>query len=281
MILLAEESVFLKLMTFPGFALAAGSVTVNADPEHTITSSDATAVYVVVLLTTERGLSEATIALKLGAAAAPDVGPEKIVLALAVVTPIPPLPTGSVPVTPVVKGRLVAFVKTAADGVPNAGVVRVGLVAKTTFPEPVVVAAEIAVPSPFRIPVTLVERVIAGVDVAVATVPAKPFADTTDTEVTVPIPPGSAHVPSALKKLEVPPPEAGARPFKVFVKTGRIALTCATVKSAALAVPPVLLPLMVKVAIWASLEFDTTFGCIVVAKLPVPDPDTSLVKVMV
>jgi hypothetical protein len=35
-------------------------------------------------------------------------------------------------------------------------------------------------------PVTVVVKVIAGVDVAVATVPAKPLFDTTDTEVTVP-----------------------------------------------------------------------------------------------
>ena len=41
-------------------------------------------------------------------------------------------------------------------------------------------------PLPFKSPVTLVVRVIAGVVVAVATVPAKPFAETTDTLVTVP-----------------------------------------------------------------------------------------------
>jgi hypothetical protein len=35
-------------------------------------------------------------------------------------------------------------------------------------------------------PVTVVVRVMAGVDVAVATVPAKPLFDTTETEVTVP-----------------------------------------------------------------------------------------------
>ena len=45
-----------------------------------------------------------------------------------VVTPVPPLATGKVPVTPVVKGSPVAFVSTAADGVPSAGVVNVGLV---------------------------------------------------------------------------------------------------------------------------------------------------------
>jgi hypothetical protein len=39
---------------------------------------------------------------------------------------------------------------------------------------------------PFNIPVTVVVKVIAGVEVAVATVPAKPLFDTTETEVTVP-----------------------------------------------------------------------------------------------
>ena len=47
-------------------------------------------------------------------------------------------------------------------------------------------AADSAVPLPFTIPVTVVESVIAGVVVALATVPARPLADTTETEVTVP-----------------------------------------------------------------------------------------------
>jgi len=55
-----------------------------------------------------------------------------------VVTPVPPLATGNVPVTPVVKGNPVAFVKVADEGVPKAGVTRVGDVARTTFPLPVV-----------------------------------------------------------------------------------------------------------------------------------------------
>ena len=49
------------------------------------------------------------------------------------------------------------------------------------------VAALIAVPLPFSTPVMVVESVIAGVVVAVATVPFSPLADTTDTEVTVPV----------------------------------------------------------------------------------------------
>ena len=43
-------------------------------------------------------------------------------------------------------------------------------------------------PLPFNTPVTVVVNVMAGVVVDVATVPANPFADTTDTEVTDPDP---------------------------------------------------------------------------------------------
>lgn len=49
-------------------------------------------------------------------------------------------------------------------------------------------------PLPLSRPVMLVVSVIAGVVVAVATVPAKPFADTTETLVTVPLVAGAAQV---------------------------------------------------------------------------------------
>jgi hypothetical protein len=44
---------------------------------------------------------------------------------------------GRTPVTPVVKGKPVALVSTRDDGVPKAGVTKVGLVAKTAAPVPV------------------------------------------------------------------------------------------------------------------------------------------------
>lgn len=75
-----------------------------------------------------------------------------------------------------------------AVAAPRAGVMSVGVLARTTAPVPVVLAADIAVPLPESMPVTLVVRVMAGVVVAVATVPAKPFAVTTETLVTVPEP---------------------------------------------------------------------------------------------
>ena len=43
-----------------------------------------------------------------------------------VLNPVPPLAVGRVPVTPVVKGKPVAFVNVPLEGVPNAGVVMVG-----------------------------------------------------------------------------------------------------------------------------------------------------------
>lgn len=51
--------------------------------------------------------------------------------------PVPPLATGSVPVTPVVSGSPVVLVRTPLAGVPSRGVTNVGLVAKTTLPDPV------------------------------------------------------------------------------------------------------------------------------------------------
>jgi len=60
-----------------------------------------------------------------------------LVVPVEVVTPVPPFATGKVPVTPVVKGSPVALVSTAADGVPRFGVVRLGLEANTSAPDPV------------------------------------------------------------------------------------------------------------------------------------------------
>ena len=51
--------------------------------------------------------------------------------------PVPPLAIGRMPVTPVVNGRPVAFVRVTADGVPRLGVTNVGDVASTMPPDPV------------------------------------------------------------------------------------------------------------------------------------------------
>jgi hypothetical protein len=60
-------------------------------------------------------------------------------LAVRVVAPVPPLATGNVPVTPVVKGKPVAFVRVTDVGVPRTGVTNVGDVDNTLLPDPVLV----------------------------------------------------------------------------------------------------------------------------------------------
>jgi hypothetical protein len=69
-------------------------------------------------------------------------------------------------------------------------------------------AALIAVPFPFSKPLTVVLSVIAGVVVAVATVPANPFAVTTDTLCTVPVEApddaSSVTVPKLFLKYSLP-----------------------------------------------------------------------------
>ena len=65
--------------------------------------------------------------------------PRTTLLAVSAVAPVPPLATGSVPVTPVAKGKPVTLVITPEAGVPKAGatsvllVIVVVLVAVTTF----------------------------------------------------------------------------------------------------------------------------------------------------
>ena len=75
-----------------------------------------------------------------------------------VVKPVPPLATGSVPVTPVDRGSPVAFVSVAEVGVPRIGVTRVGLVDKTTLPLPVEVVTPVPPLATGSVPVTPVDR---------------------------------------------------------------------------------------------------------------------------
>jgi hypothetical protein len=75
-----------------------------------------------------------------------------------VVDPVPPLATGKVPVTPVVKGSPVQEVKVPEAGVPKAGVTRVGEVARTKAPEPVEVVPPVPPLATGKIPVTPVVR---------------------------------------------------------------------------------------------------------------------------
>jgi hypothetical protein len=89
-----------------------------------------------------------------------------------VVVPVPPFATGSVPVTPVVKGSPVALVSVTEEGVPKAGVTNVGLVDNTLLPEPVEVVTPVPPLATGNVPVTLEAKLTNVVDV----VPVPPFA---------------------------------------------------------------------------------------------------------
>jgi hypothetical protein len=71
---------------------------------------------------------------------------------------LPPFATGSVPVTPVVRGNPVALVRLMADGVPRAGVTRVGDVLSTLDPVPVEVVTPVPPFATGSVPVTPVVR---------------------------------------------------------------------------------------------------------------------------
>lgn len=83
---------------------------------------------------------------------------------------VPPFARGRTPVTPVVRGSPVAFVRTAALGVPKAGVISVGDVESTTLPEPV----EVPVPVPPLVtPSIPVTPVVKGRPVALVRLPVR------------------------------------------------------------------------------------------------------------
>jgi hypothetical protein len=94
-----------------------------------------------------------------------------------VVTPVPPLATGRVPVTPVVKGSPVALVNVPEVGVPSNGVTNVGDVDKTAEPVPVLVVTPVPPFATGKVPVT---PVVKGSPVALVNVPevTVPRADT-------------------------------------------------------------------------------------------------------
>ena len=73
---------------------------------------------------------------------------------------VPPLAIGRTPVTPVVKGKPVKLVATPEVGVPKRGVTSVGLVLRTTLPEPVEVVTPVPPLATGKVPVTCVVRLI-------------------------------------------------------------------------------------------------------------------------
>jgi hypothetical protein len=70
--------------------------------------------------------------------------------------PLFKLATGRLPVTPVDKGKPVAFVSVTLVGVPKTGVVNVGLVDKTTLPVPVLVVTPVPPLATAKVPVSVI-----------------------------------------------------------------------------------------------------------------------------
>lgn len=118
-----------------------------------------------------------------GVAQAPS--PRQNVLAEALV-PEFRLVTGRLPVTPVVRGRPVALVRTAADGVPMSGVTNVGLLDSTAFVVPVLVVTPVP---PLTTGNAVPDKVIASVPLVVIGEPAtdKNVGTVAATLVTVPL----------------------------------------------------------------------------------------------
>jgi len=106
-----------------------------------------------------------------------------------VVTPVPPLATGSVPVTPLDKGNPVALVNVTEVGVPRTGVTSVGLVDNTVLPEPVDVVTPVPPLLTASVPatVTLPKAVaVLGVSPVVPKLIVAPAADDDASRVTAP-----------------------------------------------------------------------------------------------
>ena len=115
-----------------------------------------------------------------------------------VVTPVPPLATGKVPVTPVVNGKPVALVSVTDCGVPKIGVTNVGEVPRLVKDEPVTPDASVA---PVKVPA-------GATTTAVVMLVVKPFAFivTTGMAVLEPVTPAVATVASVPAAVTFPVP---------------------------------------------------------------------------
>ena len=139
-------------------------------------------------------------------------------------------------------------------------------------------AATIEEPLPFNNPLTVVDRVIAGVVPGVATDPLKPFTEATLTDVTVPAL-GVIQVPLSERTLPDSEPGAGVKPLSVVVNGSSNVVACVPVKSSTFAVAAVIRPLNLAEGTWANCAFDTTFAPIAkvgeILVVPEAEPTTS------
>jgi len=179
------------------------------------------------------------------------------------VTPVPPLATGSVPVTPVVNGNPVALVKTPLVGVPSSGVTSVGDVAKTNAPEPVSsvtadakfvelgVARNVATPVPSPDTPVLIGNPVALVRVPLVGIPSKGVISVGDVAKTSdPLPVSPVTAAAKLAELGVPknvatpvPSELNPVPPEVAA-SGVVALSVVNAPDDGV-VAPIVVPLIV------------------------------------
>ena len=124
-----------------------------------------------------------------------------------VVTPVPPFATGKIPETPDVSGNPIAFDKTTEDGIPKAGVTKVGELLRTTDPLPVDVVTPVPPDATGSVPVVNAEVEVAyrAPPLVKLVRPVPPFA--------VPSVPPSVNVPETVmgppvNDKPVVPPEA-------------------------------------------------------------------------
>jgi len=169
---------------------------------------------------------------------------------------VPPLATGKIPVTPVVKGKPVALVSVTDWGVPKIGVTSVGLVAKTLAPVPVSsvkaaaklalvgVAKNVAIPVAKPETPVLIGKPVAFVNVPLEGVPkAPPFTTGAPAEPTLTANAVAIPVPSPATPVEIGSPVAFVKvplegvPKTPPLTTGAPAVPTLTANAVAIPVP--------------------------------------------
>ena len=157
-------------------------------------------------------------------------------LPVLVVTPVPPLATGNVPVTPVVKGSPVQLVNTPLVGVPNNGVTKVGDVAKALAPLPVDEVTPVPPLATGSVPLIFVVK--EQYAVAVEFVPPLAIGSVPVTPVVIGRPVQLVSVP--LEGVPKAPPDAS----RVPVVAGRVITVVPAIAGAAIVTEPDVSPAM-------------------------------------
>ena len=132
--------VLVGLTTFPAkpFAELTETVVTLPPPEALIALATNWVVAICVLFVPLEAVGANGVPVKVGLALK-----TTLPVPVLVVTPVPPFATGNCPLTPVVKGRFVAFARFKVVGMPKLGETREGLWRRTTLPDPVLVVTPV------------------------------------------------------------------------------------------------------------------------------------------